>query len=574
MMRSMFSGITGLRNFQLDMDVIGNNIANVNTVGFKASRVTFQTTLLQTLKAASAPEKNFGGTNAIQVGLGSKVATIDKIMSQGSFQNTGKKTDLAIQGDGFFVVNDGTGNYYTRAGNFDIDTNGSLIQPSTGYKVQGWGASIDPETGKRYVDTNKPIGDITISAGMSMAAAATTKIGLSGNLRADIGPQNFVMKVRDVSSNTDYEVSFKFTKTRDDINLRQGGDPFSSNQSYTWEADWNGDGVPDATGYMIFNEFGRVVDAAVTSGGSGDTINIAGDANIVIPTTGEPRFYEADDTSNFVVPEYVSPNYSTSVQVYDSLGRPYNLHVEFVRLGRYDFDGDNVIDFNNAWTWRAYTDSGEEISYVNASGNPNFTAGIPYTGGLLDFDTAGRISSMWGIYNDSSGNLSVDNSTELKRIEFDASHNGDGKVGIDIDFTPITQYASPFSAVVNYQNGNAEGSLQSFAINENGEIIGTFSNGLTDILGKIALAVFNNPAGLQEIGNSLYAQSSNSGLPLIGEPGSGGRGTIIPGALEMSNVDLAEEFTKMIIAQRGFQANARLITTADQILNELVNIRR
>jgi len=574
MMRSMFSGITGLRNFQLDMDVIGNNIANVNTVGFKASRVTFQTTLLQTLKAASAPQGNFGGTNAMQVGLGSKVATVDKIMSQGSFQNTGKKTDLAIQGDGFFVLSDGTGNYYTRAGNFDLDTNGTLIQPSTGYKVQGWEASIDPETGRRYVDTNKPIGDIIISAGMSMAAAATTKMELAGNLRADIGPQNFVMKVRDVSSGTDYEVSFKFTKTRDDINARQGGDPFSSDQSYTWEADWNGDGVADATGYIIFNEFGRVVNAAVTSGGSGDTISIGGDANIVIPTTGEPRFYEADDTSNFVVPEYVSPRYATSVQVYDSLGRPYNLYVEFVRLGRYDFDGDSVIDFNNAWTWRAYTDSGEEISYVNASGSPNFAAGIPYTGGLLDFDTAGRISSMWGIYNDASGNLVVDTSVELKRIEFDASHNGDGKVGIDIDFTSMTQYASPFSAVVNYQNGNAEGSLQSFAINENGEIIGTFSDGLTDILGKIALAVFNNPAGLQEIGNSLYAQSPNSGLPLIGEPGSGGRGTIIPGALEMSNVDLAEEFTKMIIAQRGFQANARVITTADQILNELVNIRR
>ncbi|MDI3472624.1 MAG: flagellar hook protein FlgE [Thermotogaceae bacterium] len=574
MMRSMFSGITGLRNFQLDMDVIGNNIANVNTVGFKGSRTTFQTALLQTLKASSAPQGNFGGTNAMQVGLGAKVASIDKIMSQGSFQNTGKKTDLAIQGDGFFVVSDGIGNYYTRAGNFDVDTNGTLIQPSTGYKVQGWEASIDPETGRRYVDSNKPIGDIVISAGMSMAASATTKMELSGNMKADVGPQNFVMNVRDVSSGMDYEVNFRFTKTQDDINVRQNGDPFATNQSYTWEADWDGDGVADATGYIIFNEFGRVVDAAVTSGGSGDTINIAGDANIVIPTTGEPRFYEADDTSNFVVPEYISPNYVTSVQVYDSLGRPYNLYVEFIRLGRYDFDGDNNIDFNNAWVWKAYTDSGEIISYVNANGNPNTTTGEAYVGGLLDFDTSGRISSLWGIYNDGTGNFTVDNTIELKRIEFDAAHNGDGKVGIDIDFTALTQYASPFSAVVNYQNGNAEGSLQSFAINENGEIIGTFSNGLTDVLGKIALALFNNPAGLQEIGNSLYAQSSNSGLPLIGAPGSGGRGTIIPGALEMSNVDLAEEFTKMIIAQRGFQANARVITTADQILNELVNIRR
>jgi len=125
-----------------------------------------------------------------------------------------------------------------------------------------------------------------------------------------------------------------------------------------------------------------------------------------------------------------------------------------------------------------------------------------------------------------------------------------------------------------WQDGNPMGVLESFAINEQGEIIGTFSNGLTDVLGQIALAVFNNPAGLMEVGNSLYAVSSNSGVPKIGAPGSGGRGTLIPGALEMSNVDLAEEFTKMIVAQRGFQANARVITTADQILNELVNIKR
>ena len=566
MMRSMFSGITGLKIFQMDMDTIGNNIANVNTVGFKASRMTFQTTLLQTLKAASAPQNNVGGTNPMQIGLGSKIASIDKMMSQGSFQNTGKKTDLAIQGDGFFILSDGVGRYYTRAGNFDLDTNGTLIQPSTGFKVQGWSAKVDPSSGRRYVDTNEPIGDIVISAGMSMAASSTSNMKLGGNLKADVGPQNFVMKVRDTTTGTDYTVRFFFSKTSNDINTRQSGDPFSTNQSYTWEADWTGDGTADAAGYIVFNEFGRVVSSGITSGGSGDTIDLPGDADIVIPSTGEPRFYEADDTSNFYVAEFTSPRYVTSVQVYDTLGRAYNLYLEFIRLGKYG-------SFDNAWVWRAYTDTGETIEYVNASGSTEFAPGQPYIGGLLEFDTAGKLSAMWGVY-DSGGTMAVDTTNELKTIQFDASHNGDGEVRITIDFTSMTQYASPHSAAVTYQNGNAEGTLQSFAINENGEIIGTFSNGLTDILGKIALSVFNNPAGLEEVGNSLYVQSPNSGIPQIGAAGTGGRGTIIPGVLEMSNVDLAEEFTRMIIAQRGFQANARVITTSDTILGELVNIVR
>jgi len=136
-MRAMYSGITGLKNFQTAMDIVGNNIANVNTVGFKASRITFQTALLQTLKSGRSPQNNIGGTNPMQIGLGSQIASIDKLMTQGSFQNTGKKTDLAIQGDGFFILSDGKGYYYTRAGNFMLDTNGTLIQASTGYKVQG-----------------------------------------------------------------------------------------------------------------------------------------------------------------------------------------------------------------------------------------------------------------------------------------------------------------------------------------------------------------------------------------------------------------------------------------------------
>ncbi|MEJ5229547.1 MAG: flagellar hook-basal body complex protein [Pseudothermotoga sp.] len=631
MMRSMFSGVAGMRNFQYEIDVVGNNIANVNTVGFKGSRVTFQTALSQTLKAARSAQNNIGGTNAVQIGLGSQLATIDKIMTQGSFENTGNGTDLAIEGDGFFVLSNGSQYFYTRAGALTVDANGTLIQSSTGLKVQGWRAIQDPTTGTRYVDPNQPIGDITISAGMTMPANATTAATIAGNLNSRVGPIPFSMNVTDTTTNTDYTVRFVFSRTSADF-VRQT-DPFSNSQSYTWDM-YTEDGTVGAVGFIVLNEFGRVEssgtafrsnaaandnqltqtdftglptladgnyytvvknengdivyegDVTITGGNftisdtdidageryfvifgnasAGDEIAIAGDATISIPTAGEPRFYESDNPSNFSVLQYESPKYVTAVQMYDSLGNPYSVYFEFTRIGRFG-------NMQNAWLWRAYTSSGEPISYIDASGSDNDGTN-PYVGGIINFNESGRISGMYGVTWDGA-TLDV-GSNELRTIKFDAAHMGDSTVQATIDFTSLTQFAGSNSAAFNYQNGNALGTLQSFAINENGEIIGTFTNGLTDILGQIALAVFNNPAGLNDVGNSLYVVSPNSGLAQIGTAGSGGRGTLIPGALEMSNVDLAEEFTKMIIAQRGFQANARVITTADTILGELVALRR
>ncbi|HAA81781.1 MAG TPA: flagellar hook-basal body protein [Thermotoga naphthophila] len=623
MMRSLYSGITGLKNFQVAMDVVGNNISNVNTVGFKASRVNFETMLAQTIKAGKSPQENVGGTNPMQIGLGSQVSSIDKIMTQGSFQNTGVKTDLAIQGDGFFIVSDGSSYYYTRAGAFTLDSNGNLIQTSTGYKVQGWTAVQDPETGERYIDTNKPIGDLVISAGMTMPAKKTSNVRFEGNLNSKLGPGSFVITLTD-ENGINHDVRVWFEKTQSDL----GTDPFSSSQRYTMKIDIDNDGTADVDGYMVFNEFGRVEEAGVyaesqvitettdgsisgstalpdgtyqtivldssgnvvyngtttVSGGSftindsditagnnytvilltpnnaSNSLTIAPGAELVIPTSGEPRFYESDNPTNFVQTDYTSPRYTTAVQVYDSLGNAYTVYYEFVRLGNTTIGSES---FKNAWIWRAYTDSGEPISLIDEDG------GSGYVAGLIDFDESGRPIQYRGL--DSSYNLS---SGEVRTIQFDAGQSGDGVVTITADFSGATQFSGDSTLNIPWQDGNPMGVLESFAINEQGEIIGTFSNGLTDVLGQIALAVFNNPSGLSEVGNSLYVVSANSGVPKIGAPGSGGRGILIPGALEMSNVDLAEEFTKMIVAQRGFQANARVITTADQILNELVNIKR
>jgi flagellar hook protein FlgE len=552
----MFSGVSGMRNFQYELDVIGNNISNVNTVGFKGSRVTFQTALLQTLKAARAPQNNVGGTNPIQIGLGSQLATMDKVMTQGSFQNTGRKLDLAIQGDGFFVLSDGQGYYYTRAGALDVDMNGTLIHSSTGMKVQGWIAIQDPTTGQRYIDTNQPIGDIVISAGMTMPANATTSARMEGNLNSTSGIMPFAMTVTD-DNGQQRTVRFVFSKTNDDF-ARQNG-PFTENQSYTWRAyDENNNLL--GTSYIVVNQFGRVVDSGLSE------VVVAPGASISIPSSGELRFYESDSPSNFVTAKFESPRYVTAVEVYDTLGNPYSLYIEFIRLGQ--FQG-----IRNAWIWRVYTASGEPITYIDANGQTSYN-NTPYVGGVVDFNESGRLSTLYGITWDEATQTFQVSDSELRTIQFDASHMGDGTVTINLDLTSLTQFAGANSATFTYQNGNALGTLQSFAINEAGQIIGTFSNGLTDLLGQVALAVFNNPAGLTEIGNSLYVPSANSGLAQIGAAGTGGRGTLIPGALEMSNVDLAEEFTKMIIAQRGFQANARVITTADTILGELVALRR
>jgi len=552
----MFSGVSGMRNFQYELDVIGNNISNVNTVGFKGSRVTFQTALLQTLKAARAPQNNVGGTNPIQIGLGSQLATMDKVMTQGSFQNTGRKLDLAIQGDGFFVLSDGQGYYYTRAGALDVDMNGTLIHSSTGMKVQGWIAIQDPTTGQRYIDTNQPIGDIVISAGMTMPANATTLARMEGNLNSTSGIMPFAMTVTD-DNGQQRTVRFVFSKTNTDF-ARQNG-PFTENQSYTWRAyDENNNLL--GTSYIVVNQFGRVVDSGLSE------VVAAPGASISIPSSGELRFYESDSPSNFVTAKFESPRYVTAVEVYDTLGNPYSLYIEFIRLGQ--FQG-----IRNAWIWRVYTASGEPIRYIDANGQTSYNT-TPYVGGVVDFNESGRLSTLYGITWDEATQTFQVSDSELRTIQFDASHMGDGTVTINLDLTSLTQFAGANSATFTYQNGNALGTLQSFAINEAGQIIGTFSNGLTDLLGQVALAVFNNPAGLTEIGNSLYVPSANSGLAQIGAAGTGGRGTLIPGALEMSNVDLAEEFTKMIIAQRGFQANARVITTADTILGELVALRR
>jgi flagellar hook protein FlgE len=711
----MYSGITGLRNFQDQLDIVANNIANVNTVGYKGSRATFQTTLFQTLSAGNAPQNQLGGTNPMQIGLGSQLASIDKLMTQGSPMSTGKATDLMIQGEGFFILSDGIGQYYTRAGNFTRDYNGFFVDPASGMKLQGWTAKIDQE-GNRTIDTNDPIGDIQISSGQVMAAKQTSFIRLAHNLNAGAGIQDTTIVVK---STTGENIPVKFSFKRDmseenkDKNVYNwtasvvgseykfavddgSGNLTSTNQIsgkvelddtgnvISW-VNYNGNGDPLAESKIsIYDINGEIVDvngAPVSVTTSGTPATLTGSIRVTDNTTGEAVYYDPEDIdinfndldsppdgiadqveislniegapvtpvvftgpastvadfnnsltagipsgnytltglrltgasdtdtidnqdfatleplqsvreviqppsggairftdlnnpTNFSEANYISPAVTTSTVVYDSLGNPYNTYLKFTKIDA------------NTWYWKAELEDGTPLYKTTADGQ---LLDDPAEG-VIAFDSNGNIAAtQWKINPDGTIDQTIGDGDDgaagfwFDPAELGAALNpsvdpqsaaGAGPVNVSINFQELSQFFAENSIAVTEQDGNAQGTLDSFAINTNGQIIGSFTNGLTAPLGQVALATFNNPEGLSATGNSMYAMSSNSGLPQVGVSGVGGRGSINPGALEMSNVDLAEEFTNMIIAQRGFQANSRSITTADAILNELVNIKR
>ena len=418
MLRSMFSAISGLRGHQIMMDVIGNNIANVNTVGFKTGRVNFQDIMSQTLHGANAPQGNLGSIDPAQIGLGMTVAGIDVLQTQGNLQATGKTTDMAIQGDGFFMESDGTSTYYTRDGAFDIALDGSLGNPASGMKVQGWQADA---AGK--IDITQPVTNITIPIGQRTTAMATSTMTIGGNLDA---------------------------------------------------------GAADGT---------------------------------LVPTT---------------------------TTVFDSLGVAHQVKINFTKTGA------------NSWSWAAAADpadTGITIAQTAAA------AGVqPVNNGDLTFSTS-------GIETASTGSLSF------------TFPDGATATTPSIDFSQMTQFSGT-GQPTGQTNGFTSGTLVTFSVGNSGEISGVYTNGSTQVLGQIALANFLNSAGLLRSGQNNFAPTSASGSANVGIAGTGGRGTVTTGALEMSNVDLATQFTSMITAERGFQANSRVITTSDEMLQELVNLKR
>ncbi|UOG33521.1 flagellar hook protein FlgE [Leptospira noguchii] len=464
MMRSLYSGVSGLKNHQVRMDVIGNNISNVNTHGFKTERVTFQDMISQELRGASEPKENIGGVNPQQVGLGSLIAAIDKIMTQGSLQTTGKNTDVAMSGEGFFIVKDGDKQFYTRAGAFNLDKNGYYVNPANGLKVQGWNSRLD-DKGNKYINSAASIEDIIIPVYSKEPARATSQIDFKSNLNSSAPAV-----------------------------------------------------PPDATQEEIT-------------------------AMINDP---DPKMRRG---------------HVTTINTFDDQGIQREFKMEFYKVR------------DNTWKARLNMTDSTQLS-VDVSGTGGQNTQLPGNVELeFGFTPDGKLVYVSdGVDSMNSGKLNAKVSFRIPGNPAIQNFNLNlGEAGM---VNGITQFSSDFTTKAEKQDGYTMGYLESFSIDNSGTITGVFSNGVRQPLARIATAVFNNPAGLDKAGDTMFAYSMNSGEPNIGEAGVQGRGKINAGLLEMSNVDLSDQFTDMIVTQRGFQANSRTITTSDQMIQEVLGLKR
>jgi flagellar hook protein FlgE len=705
MVRSLYAGISGLRNHQVSMDVTGNNIANVNTVGFKSGRVTFEESMSQLLQGASRPAGNAGGTNPLQVGLGMSVGSIDTVLSQGNLQTTGQITDLAIEGKAYFAFSNGEGNFYGRNGALQLDSLGRLVSPTNGYRLQGMMASVDGS-----YPPGTAMGDVRIPYGEKAPARATSTVRYACNLDSDsegLGTITHSNRYLAQAAAND-TLTALYDQDGNDIGIQvgdqlqvsvSGEDPATINvtptmtltdlageiQNYLRSTTGNNFITVDATNGNItvdatrlnngetitglqlssnrpgsnsyvsdaFNfppsidntathtvtglrapatatdSLANVFDASGQPLGleTGDVININGAIGGNSITTTSAVFNDPADPDSIVtlgdlttliqqafgLPQtdgtlYDNPSVSvntantdddripdgsivlrgqreeafaiTSVSISATNSnndvpapRRFDANMAFTQLQTardtgvqstsivvYDESGDaHTITTNfthsgtpGEWLWEITTEGGEEIIGGNR--------------GRITFGQDGSPSSF----------TFDDNSTTFR---FDPM-NGSNVVGINLNVgTPgsyrgITQFRSESTTAAREQDGYPMGKLQDISIDETGEISGVYTNGVSKSIARVYVAEFNNPAGLLKVGDSMYSVSNNSGEAVLLRPGIGSASTIKPGALEMSNVELATEFTNMISTQRGFQANARVITTSDSMLQELVQLVR
>ena len=683
MMRSLYSGVSGLKNHQTRMDVVGNNISNVNTTGFKSSRVTFSDTLSQTLSGASAPTENTGGTNPKQIGLGSSVSSIDTLFTDGSVQNTGKNTDLCLSGNGLFVVKpsiDSDELYYTRNGAFEFDAKGNFVMPGSGMFVGGWMA----ENGVIKNTNESSMGVINIPAGKTMGATATTTVNYDKNLNANVEGytiSNMVVKYADGTSKTvtnyvpnpptimldttkntritlDANAAYDF-KTGDSLygkdlfaqevafvegpanvtlsktnlvgntveglgNINYTTGNHAINQEIMLKGTIITNGVvtsgPETNETKLKVELaepaekaGTVVTITVPPGSvwtykDGDNVSFAFSIDEIQPEANskihrsdgteyefesealDPKItkenynnyiykghtadgdvkavsHKGDDVESVTINtsdgksltgltqvEYNQgdnfyPSYTTLATVYDSLGGEHSVPILFTKKA------------NNTWSM-SLGNGGSSVSTTDSEQRT-----INYN--LISTDL---------VFDDKGGYIS--GSATLKvHYDYGKVLNSKGEVinppsdqSINVNVGSLTQYSGSTS-INGSSDGNAMGTLKSVSVDSSGVITGVYTNGLHRTEAQVAIAQFNNAAGLTKSGGSLYEESNNSGVRHI-ESASALGVTITPSALEMSNVDMASELTDMIVTQRGYQSNSKIITVSDELLETLINMKR
>ncbi len=543
MMRSLYSGVSGLKTHQTKMDVIGNNIANVNTTAYKSQSITFSELMYQTTQAASGanPETGRAGTNARQIGLGVKTGAISaSIETAGATQSTGNPFDIKITGDAFFIVSNGQDNFFTRDGSFYVDGQGNLAMTSNGYTVQGW----QVQNGMIAKDTVSAL-KIMSAENMTYPPAATTEAYVSGIIdKNDPSVSSEAGKI--ISVNFFDNLGYAYTAK---ISMKATGTEGMYTAELTEVLDSNGDAI-DSTNIKL-GSVKNVADAKTLTLANGYTVN--GTTMTYLDEGGNSQTINLAGTLTEDEKKVLANAYG------------YTTYEEFAKL--YVDDGTGV-----ATTLGSLVDAGNISSKITPADSSISVDGKQITGGVIQYNTTtGEILNVNGLTNN------------LELVLSFGDQPGSAFEDINIDFSPSSNYnnngTSTISAVSGdtdgYGTGRKLGEMSGISIQSDGMIYASYDNGQTKLLGQIAVATFANASGLQKEGDNLYSATMNSGeFDGIGQDVSADGGYMTTGVLEMSNVDLSSEFTEMITTQRGFQANSRIITVSDTLLEELVNLKR
>lgn len=571
MMRSLYSGVAGLKTHQTRMDVIGNNIANVNTTAYKSSSMTFSELMSQTTQKASGANATtgVGGTNAKQIGLGVKAGAINTaITTQGSAQSTGNPFDIMITGDNFFVVSNGSENFFTRDGSFYVDGAGNLAMTSTGYNVMGWG--VDETTGNIKQDTVTAL-RIMSAANMTYPPEATTKANISGILDEndkDVTSANgktvnlnffdargysytakFTFKQSSGTASNEY--SMELTKLLDstgaeiDISKVKFGD--NSTQTLQTPVTFAGD-TYEWDGKQLKTKADKKVVADLSA-----AFNANG--TLIDTSTDEAAAKAQQETLDAIAAAY---GYEGSTD-------------EFLKLYQKDANGTEVTVETMLGNMAKTTTAQGDLVLTTDKDKPMTMDGRFFEGVKVIFDTdTGKLKQVGSNVTDFKTNV-------------DFTPLGGNFSNITIDLSECTNYDNKGTSTIGATSGDLDGlgtgrrlgDMIGVSIQKDGMIYASYDNGMTKLLGQIATAAFANASGLEKEGDNLYSATLNSGeFDGIGVDITAGGGYMSTGQLEMSNVDLSSEFTEMITTQRGFQANSRIITVSDTLLEELTNLKR
>lgn len=596
---ALFAGVSGLNANGNLLSVIGNNIANTNTVGFKSSRATFADLVSSSLG---------GGSGSVQTGIGVSLTSLQANFTQGSLVTSGNALDLAVDGNGFFIVKDSQGGtFYSRAGQFNLDAQNRLVNPS-GMLMQGYQAdSNNVITGS--------IGNVALPS-TTASPKTTATATIAANLNAQTSTTG--VKASIVSAAAAAGGTFPYTSTAGAndkliVNLNGDGAQTITIPAATYTAAETAAAIQTAVRALTaadplkqaaYNDFTATQSSnsfTLMSGMSGTSNslpssstatvvvtasgNLAGTLNLLAtgagagPPTTNVSASAATSTAgtNFKISDPTgTSNFSSALTVFDSLGNSHLLTTYFTKIG------------GNAWNYNVVANSADVVSGNYNSANIDTTLGIVrIASGMLTFDTTGALDresvvinydggTAAGVAGTVTGKAQIDfngaSQNQLITFNFGSSKTTDAGGATGLDGT--TQFGSPNGLVSQTQDGYGAGSLQAFLVDSKGVISGRFSNGQIRSLAQVTLAKFANPLGLVRSGKNLYAESADSGQPLKSAPDSAGLGKVASNSLELSNVDLGEEFINMIAAQRGFQANSKAITTVDEMLQELVNIKR